>query len=189
MSIVVAVVKDGETCVAADSQSNFGTNQVPMDNGKVSKLRQIGASVLGTTGWGVYENILEDFISAKKPPLLSDRQSIFSFFLDLWKALHERYPYVNDQWDTDRSPFANLDASFLIASPDGLFYVASDLSVTRFEKYFAVGSGADFSMGALYNLYDTDLDAAAITRKAVESAMAFNIYCGGEVQLITLARP
>jgi ATP-dependent protease HslVU (ClpYQ) peptidase subunit len=169
MSIVVGVRKQGRTWVAADTQSSFGSNRVPVENGGVTKLRRIGNAVVGTTGWGIYENILGD---------------IFSFFLQLWKALHEHYPFVNDQSERDDSPFGNLDASFLVASSGGLYYVASDLSVTPFQQYSAVGSGADFSMGAAYILYASELGAEEIARRCVEAACAFNLYCGGSIEML-----
>jgi ATP-dependent protease HslVU (ClpYQ) peptidase subunit len=184
MSIVVGVRKQGQTWVAADTQSSFGSNRVPIENGGVTKLRRIGRAVVGTTGWGIYENILDDFLAEGKHPPLGARGEIFTFFLELWKALHEHYPFVNDQSERDDSPFGNLDASFLVANPSGLYYVASDLSVTPFQQYCAVGSGADFSMGAAYVLYPTELGADEIARRCVETASSFNLYCGGPVELL-----
>lgn len=184
MSIVVAVRKNGQTCVAADTQSNFGSLKVPVENAKADKLRPLGSMILGTTGWALYEDIFEDFLRAKDLPAPVDEPSIFSFFLELWRDLHERYPFVNDQVSKDESPFGNLDATFVIAGPSGIFYVASDLGVTRFDRYFAIGSGADFAMGALHQLFEGDLDARAIATRAVETAIAFNIYCGGEIQVL-----
>jgi ATP-dependent protease HslVU (ClpYQ) peptidase subunit len=186
MSIVVAVRKRGRTCMASDSQNNFGANHVPADNGRVVKVRQVGDSLLGTTGWGIYENILDDMLRSGTEPQLDSRERVFEFFLGLWKALHERYPFVNDQLEKDESPFGNVDASFLVASPSAIFYVASDLSVTPLEKYFAIGSGADFALGALYNLYAQELSALEIAVRCVETASAFNMYCGGETQSFLL---
>jgi ATP-dependent protease HslVU (ClpYQ) peptidase subunit len=184
VSIVVGIRKQGRTWVAADTQSSFGSNRVPGDNGGVTKLRRIGHAVVGTTGWGIYENILDDFLADVKHPPLASRGEIFSFFLLLWKALHDHYPFVNDQSERDDSPFGNLDASFLVANKGGLYYVASDLSVTPFQQYCAVGSGADFSMGAAYILYPSDASAEEIARRCVETSSAFNLYCGGSVEML-----
>jgi len=187
MSIVVGIHKGLDICVAADTQSSFGSSRVPVENAGVSKLRRVGSAVIGTTGWGIYENILDDFLGAPESPQLETKPQIFSFFLDLWKALHEHYPFVNDQSDRDDSPFGNLDAAFLVASPSGLYYVASDLSVTRFKRYCAVGSGADFSMGAAYTLYPSDeISAEQIARSSIDAACAFNLYCGGPVEVVNL---
>jgi ATP-dependent HslUV protease, peptidase subunit HslV len=186
MSIVVAIRKNGLTCVAADTQNSFGSNRVSEANGGVTKLRRLGSAILGTTGWGIYENILDDYLKANGAPQLNDRGDIFAFFLGLWKALHETYPFVNDQGDRNDSPFGNLDASFLVAAPTGIFYVAPDMSVSEFRQYFAVGSGADFSLGAAHCLYPENLTASEIARRAAEAAIAFNLYCGGEIEVMTV---
>jgi len=80
--------------------------------------------------------------------------------------------------------FGNLDASFLIANRGGIYMVSGDMSISRFEQYAAIGSGADYALGALYHLYDQERDAATIARKAVETAIQFNVHCGGDVQVV-----
>jgi ATP-dependent HslUV protease subunit HslV len=186
VSIVVAVRKDGETWVAADTQNSFGANRVSTANGGVTKLRRVGRAVVGTTGWGIYENIFDDYLGQHEEPDLTSRGGVFAFFMGLWKALHEHYPFVNDQGDRSDSPFGNLDASFLVAAPAGIYYVAPDMSVSEFRQYFAVGSGADFSLGAAHALYSGQVGAAEIARRCVETASAFNLYCGGDVELLRI---
>ncbi len=60
------------------------------------------------------------------------------------------------------------------------------MSVSRFEKYHAVGSGADFALGALHALYPGRLGVSQLARRAVAAATHFNIYCGGETDVVTL---
>jgi ATP-dependent protease HslVU (ClpYQ) peptidase subunit len=184
MTVVVAVRKGSRVVLAADTQNNFGSNKMPADNHRISKIRKIGSAYLGTAGWGVYDNILDDLLARRKGISLKDEKAIFSFFLGLWKALHKDYSFVNDQCDKeDDSPFGDLSSTFLVVNGQGIFYVSSDMSVSRFEKYFALGSGADFSLGALHALYGRDLDAETLARKAVSAAVAFNVHCGGEVEV------
>ena len=184
MSVAVAVRKGKDLVLASDTQTNFGSFKVKSENHRADKIRRVGSALLATTGWGLYENILDDLLSARAAPRLNSKQQIFSFFLALWKALHQRYPFVNDQSEGDHeSPFGDMDASFLVVNSSGIFYVARDLSVTEFDEYYAIGSGSDFSLGALHALYETDSDAATLARKAVEAAIAFSLHCGGEVRI------
>ncbi len=187
MSIVVAVKKGEELVIASDTQNNFGSQIITFENHRATKVHHIGSAYLGTTGWGLYDNILTDFLSRERKVDLSDERSIFTFFLRLWKAMHEHYTLVDDKRDSDdESPFADLDAAFLIVNPNGIFYVASDLSVTKFRQYFAIGSGANYSLGALHALYDREGTAWELARAAVESAIALDVYCGGEIELSTV---
>jgi ATP-dependent protease HslVU (ClpYQ) peptidase subunit len=132
----------------------------------------------------LYDDILNHYLSKNPDIRLDDPQTIFNFFVDLWKELHERYNFVNDQCGEEKdSPFGDLDSSFLIASANGLFHVGSDLSVTSFERYYAIGSGADYGLGALYTLYHQDLDARTIAERAVLAAIAFDTRCGGDIMV------
>jgi ATP-dependent HslUV protease subunit HslV len=87
---------------------------------------------------------------------------------------------VNEQSRSeDKTPFADLDATFLIASPGGIFLVSSNMSVSSFTKYYAIGSGGDYALGALHALYDGGNDAGALAESAVAAAKAYDSGCGG----------
>ena len=102
----------------------------------------------------------------------------------LWKDLRRRYSFVEDQVaEDDRSPFADLDSSFLIANKHGIFHVSGDMSVMAFQEYYAIGSGASYALGVLHALYPTERDAAVLARRACEAAIAFDVYCGGEIDV------
>jgi ATP-dependent HslUV protease, peptidase subunit HslV len=188
MSIALAIEKNGELIVAADTLTSFGHTKVPPVLHAADKVRRVGANLLATTGWGLYENILDDIIARRKNIKLGSREQIFEFFLRLWNDLHKKYSFVNDQIDEkEAGPFGNLDSTFIIAGRAGIFYVGPDMSVTKVKHYFAIGSGAQFALGTLHGLFDSKLDAEAIARRAVESAIAFDTYCGGEVQIHHIA--
>ncbi len=191
MSIIVAVRKSNRVALAADSQSNFGSHKFPPDNHKAEKIREIGESLVAFSGWGLYENILDDYLAHLKSVRLEDQKEIFTFFRKLWKQLREKYSFVNDQSkDANDSPFGDLDSSFLIVNRNGIFDVSSNMTISHFEKYNAIGSGAEFALGALHALYDGEGDAASLARAGVETGMAFSVYCGGEITVkeVSLAR-
>jgi ATP-dependent protease HslVU (ClpYQ) peptidase subunit len=182
LSIAVAVQKHGELVIAADTLTTFGNTKVPHQLHAAQKIRKAGSSWIATTGWGLYDNILQDHLRRAKGLRLESEPQIFDFFLKLWRALHKKYTLVNDQIEEKESgPFGNMDSTFLLANRSGIYYVAPDLSVTTVARYFAIGSGAPFSLGALHGLYDGKLGAAELAKKAVEAAMDFDNYCGGTV--------
>jgi len=187
MSIVVAVRTEEQFVVAADRLVCFGeTERVDPANSTTSKIMKIGDSLVGATGWAIYDDILRDHLHDHQKPVLHDEGMIFTFFLELWKALHEKYPFVNDQASSKDTPFGDLDATFLIANRSGMYKVSSDMGITRFQQYFAIGSGSDYALGAIHALYRPDGDAEAIARAAVEAAISFNMYCGGPVDVMSV---
>jgi ATP-dependent protease HslVU (ClpYQ) peptidase subunit len=184
MSIAVAVRKGNTIAVAADSQENFGDRKVVGVNHRASKILELGGSALAMTGWGVYDNVFSDYLRARRPPRFASEREIFVFFVKLWRDLRRRYSFVDDQvQDEDRSPFADLDSSFLIGSRHGIFHVSGDMSVMAFQQYYAIGSGASYALGVLHALYATERDAVALARRACEAAIAFDVYCGGEIDV------
>ena len=189
MSIALALEKDGELIVASDTLTSFGHTKVPPVLHAAQKVRQVGGAYLASTGWGLYENILDDVLERRGRVTLGTSAQIFSFFLRLWTDLHKKYSFVNDQIDEkEAGPFGNLDSTFLVANAAGIFYVGPDMSVTKVERYFAIGSGAQFALGALHALHGTRIGAEALARRAVEAAIAFDTYCGGEVQIFRVGR-
>lgn len=187
MSVAVAVLKDRHLALATDSMIHFGGEKVPTDNLADRKMRRVGQAWLAATGWSLYSNILDDWLGARKRmPSLATSPAVFRFFNDLWAQLHDRYSFVKDQPDDHDSPFGDLDSTFLVASPGGLFHVASDLSVTEFQRYFAIGSGASLAMGAVHALWDSDLSAEEIARKAAAAAIDLDLYCGAPVNVETV---
>ncbi len=184
MSVIVAIKKDQQVILAADSQHTFGSSKPGEGNMQESKIRKLREAYLAGTSWALYDNILDDFLAQKGEVMLQTKQQVFAFFKELWKALHDQYSFVNDQCDDKETPFGDLDASFMVVTREHIFYISSDMCVTEFNKYHAIGSGSDFSIGAMHVLYDQNLDAAAIAQQAVQAAISHNIYCGGPVDMV-----
>ena len=188
MSIAVAVRKGSTIAVAADSQENFGDRKIVGANHRASKILELGGSALAMTGWGVYDNVFSDYLRSRRAPRFASEREIFVFFVKLWKDLRKRYSFVDDQvQDEDRSPFADLDSSFLIGNRHGIFHVSGDMSVMGFQEYYAIGSGASYALGVLHALYATERDAAVLARRACEAAITFDVYCGGDIDVRTVS--
>ncbi len=187
MSVAVAVHKGRTIAIGADTQENFGDRRVLRGDHRSSKIMKVGASYVAQTGWGLYENILVDYLAKTGTPRFRNEHEIFVFFNRFWKRMRKDYSFVNDQpMDDDKSPFADLDAAFLIANSGGIFHVTGQMSVTRFTRFDAIGSGGPYALGALHALYDEKLGAEEIARRGCGAAVHFDISCGGEVDLFTV---
>lgn len=187
MSVVIAVQKGSTIAIACDSVLHSGSRRESEDNVVSPKIRRFGQSFVASTGWSVYDNVMVDYLSRRAAPAFRDEVSIYRFFLTLWKALRRDYGLVNEQCHEDKSPFGDMDSSFLIANRHGIFGVDVDMSVLRFRKYHAIGSGSEYALGALFPIYDELKDAAAIARRAAEAAVHFDKSCGGTVSVYHFA--
>ena len=186
MSIVVAVHKGENTAVAFDDITCSGSI---MDVGADSlpKAMRIDDTVIGCAGLSVYQNVLRHYLRNNSMPSISDETDVFEFFLQFWKALHEEYSFVNDQWDSeDPTPFADLDAEFIVVAEQRIFRVKEILSVTRFSSYCTIGSGSAHAEGALFVNYERLDSAKEIAESAVSAAITFDRKSGGKVRSIVI---
>ncbi len=186
MSIVVAVKKGKDIVIGADSQYNFGSNKVCDKNINCSKIKRIGPVLFSNTGWGLYSDILNDYLSKKKTVKLNNELEVFQFFKAFWHALHKNYSFVNDQCNDEESPFGDLDANFLITTGKCIFHVSSNMGVTEFLKFYAIGSGCEYALGAMFAVYKMKLSAENIARKGLEAAIEHDVYCGGKIEIIKI---
>lgn len=181
MSTIVAVEKDRRTVIASDTLTTSGPMACVNSLG-LPKITRIGASYVGSSGFSVYKNVLDHYLTGKRAPTLKDERAILDFFIRFWKALHEHYHFVNDQSrEDDTSPFAELDTEFLVVNRHGIFQVEDILGVTRYERYCAIGSGASRAEGALEVLMGLDMTAGEIATEAIRVAMMFDRASGGDI--------
>jgi ATP-dependent HslUV protease subunit HslV len=190
MSVAVAVRKGRTIAVATDTQESFGDRRVLRADHDSSKIMKVGSSYVAQTGWGLYENILADYLRKSGTPRLRDEREVFAFFNRFWKRLRKDYSFVNDQpVEDDRSPFADLDSSFLVVNGGGIFHVTGQMSVTRFSRFDAIGSGAPYALGAFHAVYDTPARAEEMARRACAAAVSLDVSCGGELDVFTVKLP
>ena len=183
MSIVVAVKKGSQIALACDSLWIFGSHLEDQTNvTDKRKFFEVGSALLAFTGWGLYRNIFAHYLRTRRtPPRLTNEQQVFEFFLRFLKELRKNYSFVNEQSRTEETPFADLDSDFLVLNRKGIYGVSTDLSVTSYERYHAIGSGCDYAFGALHTIYDEKKSAAQIAEIAVSAATHFDAHCGGKI--------
>jgi len=186
MSTAVAIKKGNKIVLAADTQTNMGDQFFNKDNVKANKIINIRKSYLAVSGWTIYNNITDELVKKNKDYDLSNKNAIFVFFNILWNELHESYSFVNDQCDIEDSPFGDLGCTFLLTNKSGIYYIASDLNVTKFEKYFAIGTGADYGLGTIYSLYNSNISIEDLAKKAIEAASVFDIYTDKEIDIVNI---
>ena len=186
MTIAIAVRKNLQIALASDSQTSLGEMRVPAADNSSPKFIPIGKAYIADAGLALYSNILPEVIARhRKIPSLDSEANVFKFFSGFWKEL-QKYHYIKPQPDGLNSPFANLYNDFLVVSPQGIFRVAPDLTVLRYERYCAIGSGEHLALGAAHILYESQADAKEIARRAVEAAIEHDTGCGLPIHEVDL---
>ncbi len=67
----------------------------------------------------------------------------------------------------------------LLANPHGIFGVGAHRTVQEYVKFYAIGSGTDVALGAMYGVYsDPKRSAEDVARFAIEAAAEFDDATG-----------
>lgn len=179
MTTIAVVRKNGYCAIAADTLTKWGTGKESAAYvANNTKIVRVGDSYIAGSGTSTFKLILRDYFSRRDVRARFD--STISIF-KTWQAFHavlkEQYYLVTvgDKDDTIES--SKFDV--LIANPHGIFGVGAHRTVQEYRKFYAIGSGTDLALGAMYAAYDSPrLSAERIARLAIEAAAEFDDATG-----------
>jgi ATP-dependent protease HslVU (ClpYQ) peptidase subunit len=103
---------------------------------------------------------------------LASREEVFETFSKVHEILKEKY-FLNTKEDED-DPYESSQITSLIANPHGIFGVYSYREVFSFDRFWGIGSGRNFALGAMYAVYDQTRSAREIAEIGVQAGAEFD---------------
>ncbi|MGN6389536.1 MAG: MFS transporter, partial [Burkholderiaceae bacterium] len=97
---------------------------------------------------------------------------VFDTFSKVHHILKENY-FLNTKED-EEDPYESSQITALIANPWGIFGVYSYREVFSFERFWGIGSGRNFALGAMYAVYDRVETAGEIAEIGVQAGAEFD---------------
>lgn len=182
MTTIVVVRKGGTAVVAADSLTTFGTTRLaPAYDRHPQKITRYGDSFLGVAGSAAHQLVLENLL-ARTPDLgFHGKAAIYESFRKLHPILKDE-AFLNPKEEED-DPYESSQMSVMIANPAGIFAVYSMREVFEFDRFWSIGSGRDFALGAMYTLYGEAKSAAAIAEAGVLAGAEFDTGTSAPITL------
>lgn len=179
MTTIAVVRKGGYCAIAADTLTKWGTGKESAAYvANNTKIVRVGDSYIAGSGTSTFKLILRDYFARR------DVRARFDSTIDIfktWQAFHaalkEQYYLVavGDKDDTIES--SKFDV--LIANPHGIFGVGAHRTVQEYRKFYAIGSGTDLALGAMFAAYDSPRPSAEqVARLAIEAAAEFDDATG-----------
>ena len=179
MSTIVVVKKAGKVCIAADSLTSFGDLRMGATYEKVyDKIQKFGESFYGIVGSAAHALVMESVLkedALKENEIdvdLTSRENIFESFRALHPVLKDKY-FLNSK-DEEDDPYEATHIDALIANEQGIFGVYSLREVSEFNRFWAIGSGSEYALGAMYAMYDRLDSAEEIAKIGIEAGAEFN---------------
>lgn len=173
MTTCVVVKKNDEIAIAADSLVTFGDTRLSQAyelNDKIFPVGQSFVSLAGTTAhFPVMKKLLTDMGEECQ---LSTREQVFETFTRVHQILKDKY-FLNTKEEED-DPYESSQITALIANPHGIFGVYSYREVFSFDRFWAIGSGKTFALGAMYAAYETLGSAREIAELGVSAGAEFD---------------
>jgi len=174
---VIAVRKGNRFAIVADTLfDKAGLLLTPENKVNHQKIYAVAGSYVGLVGPSVNHNIFEDVLN-KHAKLLSfgARQNIFESMLALHPILRDEY-YINlHSQEGESAESSQLD--LLIVNESGIYEVENHREVNEFRRFWAIGSGCHFALGALTVLYERLDDVDEIALAALNAACSFDDSC------------
>ena len=173
MTTIVVVRKGGTAVIAADSLTTFGTTRLaPAYDRYPEKVTTYGDSFLGVAGSAAHQLVLENLL-ARTPNLdFHGKAAIYDSFRKLHPLLKDE-AFLNPK-EEDDDPYESSQMTVMLANPSGIFAVYSMREVFEFDRFWAIGSGRDFALGAMYTLYAEATSAAAVAEAGVLAGAEFD---------------
>jgi ATP-dependent protease HslVU (ClpYQ) peptidase subunit len=160
--------------MAADALTTFEETKLPPANDAApEKIIRIGDALVGIVGYTAHFLVLERAMKELRNPDFSSRAGVFETFHTLHPILKEHYFLLPEAEEGD--PYESSQASVLIASPHGIFGVYDLREVHEYRRFWAMGSGTSFALGAMWARYEeAGLSAADVAVFGVTAGAEFD---------------
>jgi ATP-dependent HslUV protease subunit HslV len=175
VSTIVAVLKNNSACIAADSLTSFGDTRQAADYVTDSdKILRFGEhNYIGIVGSAAHHLVMRNLLEKHADKIdFSDRFNIFESMRQIHPILKEEY-FLNSKDENDDS-YESSRVDALIMNSSGIYGLYSLREVEQYTRFWAVGSGAEFALGAMQVAYELFDDVSAIARAGIEAGACFD---------------
>jgi ATP-dependent HslUV protease, peptidase subunit HslV len=184
MTTLVVVQKGKQVAMASDSLVTFGDTRLSNDYEQNEKFFRVGDSLVGLAGSTAHFPVMKKLLSNLPECKLNSREEVFETFLAVHAQLKERF-FLNTKED-DADPYESSQITTLIANATGIYGVYSYREVFKFERFWGIGSGRNFALGAMSAVYSQLETAKSIARVGIEAGIEFDKNSAGPVRVLTL---
>ena len=137
------------------------------------KIFRFQDAFIGTVGYAVHNAVLQSYFSRHPENVTLDSPAgIFETWRVMHKVLRDEY-HLNPRKDSEDA-YETTRMTAVVASPRGIFGITPSRDVEAFPRFWAIGSGADFALGAMFVMYQRSDDVEEIARAGVEAGAEFD---------------
>lgn len=183
MTTLLAIQHDDWCLMASDSQTTSGN--IAGDCSTVGKICVNGDFLIGTAGTVRGANIIQHTFVA---PKIGKIKNVDKFMVNKFIPIL-RNTFVTAGYDMkDSSEIASHDNEFLVAANGVIYLIDEVYGIERqADRIYTSGSGSHLALGAAHALgadtIETHEQALEIADRAIKTAIKFDIFSSGKVQV------
>jgi ATP-dependent HslUV protease, peptidase subunit HslV len=185
LSTVVVARKGDTVAMAWDSLVTFGEVRLPPGYEANEKTFRVGGSIVGAVGSVAHLHVLRHALGAvpQAELKLDSRDGLFNTFVSLHPQLKDKF-FLNTK-ENDSDPYESSQFSIVIANTSGIFGVESYREVFEFGRFWAIGSGRRFALGAMHAVYAKAKTAREVVEAGVLAGCEFDTSSASPVHVQT----
>ena len=185
MTTLVAVRKHDQIAIAADSLTTFGDVRLDSNHDRsFDKIVSYRGNYIGLCGSAAHQLVFESLLRSNADYDFSSRVGIFETLRRLHPILKDQH-FLNPKEEED-DPYESTQITALVANEHGIFGVYSMREVFEYTRFWAVGSGKEVALGAMFALYPRLRTAEAVAKAGIEAGAAFDRNSSLPMTLYTL---
>ena len=190
MTTIVAVRKGGQVTMAADALVTFGDTRLTHRaeaNQKIFPIEDAaGQSYFALAGSAAHFLVLQHALAAqpRETLLLRSKHEVFQTFTRLHPVLKDSF-FMQTKED-EHEPYESSQYTMLLANASGIYGIYSYREVFEFKRFWSIGSGRSFALGAMHAVYDgKSRSSRDIAAAGIEAACEFDRNSAGPVDSLT----
>ena len=173
MTTCVVVRKGSEIAIASDSLVTFGDTRLSNAYEANEKIVEVNGSYVSLSGTTAHFPVMRKLLTEMGDECkLGSRDEVFDTFTRVHQILKDKY-FLNVKEEED-DPYESSQITTLIANPQGIFGVYSYREVFSFDRFWAIGSGKTFALGAMFAGYERLGTAKEIAELGVQAGAEFD---------------
>jgi ATP-dependent HslUV protease subunit HslV len=186
MTTCVVVKKNNEVAIASDSLVTFGDTRLSNAYEANEKIFKVGESYITLAGTAAHFPVMRKLLTEMDEECrLNSKDEVFETYSKVHQILKEKY-FLNVKED-EEDPYESSQITSLVANPYGIFGVYSYREIFSFDRFWGIGSGRNFALGAMYAAYEKAESAREIAEIGVRAGAEFDKSSSAPFRVFSVA--
>ena len=186
MTTCVVVKKNNEVAIASDSLVTFGDTRLSHAYEANEKIFKVGESYITLAGTAAHFRVMRKLLTEMAEECrLNGKDEVFETYSKVHQILKEKY-FLNVKED-EEDPYESSQITSLVANPYGIFGVYSYREIFSFDRFWGIGSGRNFALGAMYAAYDKAESAKEVAEIGVRAGAEFDKSSSAPFRVFSVA--